>query len=220
MSFLVLFLSAYIEVLALKKILFLGLTLAGIAACNNQAPVGSSSIGAFVPVESLIDDQARFLDSLRPEVSKQVMANQKAETLVTQRINWAKELAMFKELDISKPGLRASYTISEPQPRVRLYTLKPDERANVQWLKVTFADDTAHIRSMEGVVRQSNYLYRSEKRLQLQLQPNRQGTPQIVGYRIANQKKILFNNEENLHVEARMTDPVFKNTSMSALMPQ
>lgn len=187
------------KVFDLKKILFFGL-LWGMVACDDPSVQRSPSAGLFVDVEALINAQTQALDSLSPEVAKTILVNGRAENRTNADISWEKELAAFKELNISKPGLQNSYDVSSTAPNVRLYTLKPGEHANVQWLKVTFVNGTSRIQGMDGLIKQSNYLYRSEKLLQMTFSPDNQGREQLDAYQIESRKKILFGDEEMLKI--------------------
>ncbi len=197
----------YLEVFELKKILFCCLIAGSFTACDDPSVQRSPLAGLFVDAESLMDIQVRLLDSLQPEVSKTIVINAQAQDHTTQDINWEKELAIFKELNISKPGLQSSYTVSSPSPKVRVYTLKPEEHANVQWLKVTFASDTAQIQTIEGLTKRTNYLYQSEKLLHVSFRPTTQRVVQLVSYQIESRKKILFGEEEKLKIQGKLTSP-------------
>ncbi len=173
--------------------------MSGFAACDDPSLQPSSSNGSFIDVEALINNQAQTLDSRHAQIDKNVWVNGQTEKQTIGEVNWEKELNAFKELDISKPGLQSSYAISSPQPHTRLYTLKSGEHAKVQWLKVTFAEDTTQLHSIEGLIKQTNYLYQSEKLLHADFEQNR-----FAGYRIASKKKILFGDEEMLKIQGQV----------------
>lgn len=173
-------------------------------SCDDPSIQHDSSLGYFVKTESLITTQAQSLDLSSPEVAKSILANGQGENHNTHDVDWEKELAVFKELDISKPGLQHSYSITQPDSHTRLYTLKSDEHGKVQWLKVIFGNDSTQIRSLEGLIKQTNYLYQSEKLLQISFHPNRQGEESLAGYQIESRNKILFGSEETLKIKGEI----------------
>ena len=183
----------------MKKILFFVLVAGGFTACDDPSLQPGSSAGNFINVEDLINNQAQLLDSQHAQIDKNVWVNGQTEKQTIEDVNWEKELNAFKELDISKPGLQSIYSISAPQPHTRLYTLKSGEHAKVQWLKVTFAEDTTQLQSMEGLIKQTDYLYQSEKLLHADFDQNH-----FAGYRIASKKKILFGDEEMLKIQGQV----------------
>ncbi len=173
--------------------------LALLTACGD--PTVQADGMCLVDLNSLIDGQVQRLDSSRLEVQKEIRINGQPENRTTSRIDWSKELAVFRELDICKPGLRGSYMLSQPAANVRLYNRKPGENTAVHWLKLTY-DKDGRVATIEGVTGRSNYLYDSEKRLKLQLQAS--GT--LAGYEIASRKKIIFGSEEHLVINSSLSE--------------
>lgn len=188
----------------MKKILFFGLCIAVFAECNNPSEQRSPDANLFVDVETLLNRQVLWLNARKPAVNKTVMVNSQSEIRQKTVSDWEKELAVFKELNIGKPGLQASYRITVPEARTRLYTLKPSEHANVQWLRIEFEDDTLHIRRMEGMIKQTNYLYHSEKKLQIRFKGKTEEKWQVDDYQIDSKKKILFSDQEVLQIKGKI----------------
>lgn len=173
-------------------------------ACGSPSVKTSPSSAEFVSVDTLIDKQISLLDSVKPVVNKEIFVDGQTESQRVRKIDWGKELAIFRELDISKPGLQDNYYVSTPSPGVRLYTLKSGKNSVVQHLKIQFTSDASQIVTMEGVVAQNNYLYKSEKLLSLNFQTSGQNTVYLADYQIKTTKKILFGEEEIMQIQAKL----------------
>ncbi len=174
-----------------------------LAACDDPSVRNGQTNHLFVDTQSLVNRQIELLDSLKPIVLKQVETNETKQRQSVRTTDWRRELAAFSDLDISKPGLQASYTVTDTAAGVRLYKLKPGEKADLQWLKIGFGMDTTQIRFLEGSLKRSNYLYTFEKHLLMQLQPGQGNRTQLSEYRIATKQKLIFSSEENLRVSGK-----------------
>ena len=175
-----------------------------LTACDDPSVRNGQSSHLFVDTESLVNQQIDLLDSLKPAVLKEVETNGTTQRQSVQATDWRRELAAFSDLNISKPGLQASYTVANTAAGVRLYKLKPGEKADLQWLKIGFGTDSTQIQSLEGWLQRSNYLYTFEKHLLMQLQPGQGDKTQLSEYRIITKQKLIFSREENLRVSGKI----------------
>ena len=189
----------------MKKLLLAFLLITLLAACDDPSVRGGQTNHLFVDTQSLVNRQIALLDSLKPTVVKEVETNGTKQRQSVRTTDWRRELAAFSDLDISKPGLQASYAVTDSAGVVRLYRLKPGEKADLQWLKIGFGTDTTQILSLEGLLKRSNYLYTFEKHLQMQLQPGQGNNTQLSEYRITTKQKLISGSEENLRVSGEVT---------------
>ncbi|MDJ1502436.1 hypothetical protein [Xanthocytophaga agilis] len=190
----------------MKKIIFLGLSTCCLWACGSPSVKTSPSSAEFVSVDTLIDMQISLLDSVKPVVNKEIFVDGQTENQRIKYVDWGKELAIFRELDISKAGLQDNYSVTSPAPGVRLYTLKSGKNSVVQHLKIQFASGSSQIARMEGVIAQNNYLYKSEKLLSLDFQTSDQNNVYLANYEIKTTKKILFGDEEIMQIHAKLIE--------------
>ncbi len=185
------------------SLLFLCLLLLIISGCVDE-PVRDQSDNKFVNLSTFIEGQATLLDSLNPKVTKKVLINGKQEQQTLQDINWAKELVLFLQADISKPALQASYQVEEVSTGVRIYKPREEENPDIQYLKVSFEEGTNTIISVEALISRTNYLYHSEKKISLQCRKNTSGHTQIAAYQINGYQKLILGNKVPYQVEARV----------------
>jgi hypothetical protein len=187
----------------LKKPLLICLLIYLLTACDDPSVRNGQGNYLFVDTEVLVNQQVDLLDSAKPAVLKTVETNGISEQKTMPTTDWKRELAAFSDLNISKPGLQASYAVTSAA-NVRLYELKPGEKAELQWLKVGFGADTTQITSLEGMLKRSNYLYDFEKHLRMRLKPGQDQKIQVSDYQIDTKQKLIFSSEEILRVNGKV----------------
>ena len=161
---------------------------------------GGQTNHLFLDTEALVNQQVDLLSLSKPAVLKTVETNGIREQKLMPATDWRRELAAFSDLNISKPGLQASYAVSSPGAGIRLYTLKPGEKAELQWLKISFGADTTQVTALEGLLSRRNYLYTFEKHLQMRLAPGQANKMQVSGYQINTKQKLIFSRKQILRV--------------------
>ncbi len=173
--------------------------LAGLSGCGE---VTGNADSRFVGLEALLDEQVRLLQSSNPAVKKRVLATGGAEEKVFRSVDWQKELAAFRQADLSKPGLRGAYTVQDVAPNVRLFRVKPGENTEVQEVRVEFADGN-RVKSVQALVNDENYLYHTRRTFRLDFAPR--GDQWLVRtYRIEGFQKLLWNQAKPFAVQAEV----------------
>ncbi|MBW8051612.1 MAG: hypothetical protein FVQ77_14995 [Cytophagales bacterium] len=180
----------------LVRILLLVLTIF-FSSCNLVPEKENTTLknNEYFDIEEFIDHQIDLLDSLDIKLSKTVMLNNKKETRTLKQIDWKKELALFRKLNVNKLSLRDSYEediISEPVNKtlVKNYTpLYPELK--IKFLKIVFSDNN-EVNSIEGRLFDKNALYKTEKYTKLSCK--RQGDDQVIidNYEISGYQKIIL----------------------------
>jgi hypothetical protein len=158
----------------------------------------------FVNLAQFIEEQASLLDSLNPAVEKKVLINQAYEQQILHNVNWGRELELFLRADISKPALQASYQIEEQDKQVRIFRPRTGENPDIQYLKISFDEQGQEIKSIEAHISQDNFLYRSEKKINLRCKQNASGQTQIETYQIKGFQKLIFNDQVPYEIQARV----------------
>ncbi|QHT66692.1 hypothetical protein GXP67_08485 [Rhodocytophaga rosea] len=169
-----------------------------------QEPASLKRDTRFFDLAAFIETQSILLDSLQPKVRKKVTIGDTVEEKIVSETNWAKELELFDQADISKPALQTSYEIEEQSEQIRVYKAKANENPNVKYIKTTLDSKTGQIVSLEALISRNNYLYHSEKKIWLQCRISPQGKSQISAYRISGMQKLIFNDQVPYHIEAEI----------------
>lgn len=181
-------------------IVYISVALAG---CESE-PASIKRDSRFFDLSAFIEAQSALLDSLQPRVHKKVTIGDTVEEKIVTETNWAKELELFNQADISKPALQASYQIEEQAGQVRIYKAKANENPKVKYVKAILDSKTGQIISLEALISRNNYLYHSEKKIWLQCTIGSLGKSQIKAYRISGIQKLIFNNQVPYQIEAEI----------------
>lgn len=162
--------------------------------------VAGNADSRFVALEALLDEQVRLLQATNPSVKKSVLAAEGMQAKTFQNVDWQRELAAFRQADLGKPGLRGAYTVQDVAPNVRLFRVKPGENAEVQEVRVEFADGN-RVKSVQALVNDENYLYHTRRTFRLDFAPR--GNQWLVRtYRIEGFQKLLWNQAKPFAVRA------------------
>jgi hypothetical protein len=173
--------------------------LAGLSGCGE---VTGNADSRFVGLEALLDEQVRLLQSSNPAVKKRVLTTGGTQEKVFRNVDWQKELAAFRQADLSKPGLRGAYTVQDVAPNVRLFRVKPGENTEVQEVRVEFAEGN-RVKSVQALVNDENYLYHTRRTFRLDFAP-RGDQWRVRTYRIEGFQKLLWNQAKPFAVQAEV----------------
>lgn len=150
-------------------------------SCQSQE---ATKISIYFDVKGYITTQINSLNASKPKVSKTVTVGDKAETKVISGIDWAKELEFFVETDLNKPAFVGSYDIIE-NDSLKSYQLKSTGKNLVKYLIIR--KKGVEQEEISAQIKESNYLYESEKNLKAVFEGKQLKSYQIEGF----QKVIL-----------------------------
>ncbi|MBC8109884.1 MAG: hypothetical protein H7Y04_02365 [Verrucomicrobia bacterium] len=149
-----------------------------------------------------LDKQIAMLEQQKVNVEKVIVVDGKTEKKKLAGVNWQKELEMFRQSDVLKTALRSRYDIQKVTPAQMTFLRKSGENIPVKFLKLSFEGDSTQISSLEAVLLQENYLYRSERTLQMNLRKNVNGNMELVNYHISGTRKPVFLQETHFDLQA------------------
>ncbi|TAF63076.1 MAG: hypothetical protein EAZ55_14790 [Cytophagales bacterium] len=179
-------------------------TFLGLTSCNNTSQV---KINIHFDLNGLLDAQIVLLEQLAPKVNKSTITNGEKEAKEVKIKKWANELAMFRQADINKSGLKGSYqikdSISKSGEKFTVYTTDK-AHLNVKYLRI---GSGKNINSIYAVLVNDNYLYHADKQFALFFTANAEGKPLLKNYSIRGNQKIIFTNPENYLIEAECLMP-------------
>ncbi|MFN8353934.1 MAG: hypothetical protein U0Y10_05805 [Spirosomataceae bacterium] len=182
------------------KRLFLLLVL-GLVACNQ--PQDTTTTTTYFDLKAFVEQQIAQLSAQQPMVDKTVEVKAQQEHLKTKDIDWAKELDLFVQADLNKPAYISSYESSTKANEV-VYTLKLGEDLPVKSLKImTDAASQLPIR-VEATLRTENYLFTSEKQIQLQTRILPNGKPQLTHYQVQGYQQLIFGSKQPFQIEGKI----------------
>jgi hypothetical protein len=150
-------------------------------------------------VRQLLEDQIQLLDSLNPTLKKELRFQNDTTYTNSNNIDWESELSMFFELDINKPALAPLYDSTTGE--VLMYHLKePTNKADVKELKIK-KDEGGRLLRIGGTVLRNNYLYRTERKLLLEFNPE---SERLKSFQIISATKVILKGDEKGEVKGKI----------------
>ncbi|MFT2009748.1 hypothetical protein ACMA1I_13795 [Pontibacter sp. 13R65] len=189
----------------LKTILILG-SFGAMVACERPAAPPSASAAASYDLTGYLEQQKTRLQKEQPMVLKSVTTQQQpTETIETTNLDWADELAIFQEVDLSRPALRDFYTETiTPLPSGStqvLYTKSETSAAPVQYLQLQLSPKQ-ELERLEAYMLDKNVLFFSKRKIVLTTNPEENGN--ISSYHIEGTQKLIFNDSLHYSVMANL----------------
>lgn len=188
----------------LKQQIYFFVALLLLSAC--QAPnTSDNKEKKYFEVESLITQQIKWLEKIKPKVEKQVVVDGKLEQKTIEVQSWAKELEMFMQADLNKPALRDAYTKKDSLANNEKFTIYTAREARTAVRRLRIAWDGQQAKSLQAWIRNENYLYISTRHLTLLLasQPP-QNQWLVQQYSIETMQKMIFNQARSYRLVAKV----------------
>lgn len=166
-----------------------------LTACQLEKKYTNSNTNTYYDIGSILktlytQPQDTFLKTTFTE-------NQKTQK-VLYYINWEKELAFFEQLDINKLGWKDAYQEkrSEKNDTILLQYYPLKENLNVRFLEIKLNPQGKPLH-IKAFLQTDNYLYTSEKELNLSIQDGK-----TLKYSIKGKQKTFFGKTEYFEVYA------------------
>ncbi len=180
------------------------LTLLALPGCDQPEPARQAATAVYYDVPAFINAQIRSLEKEKAPLQKTVaFGQQKAETQMLTQVNWAQELAFFREIDLNKKALAGNYAETRmplPSGQKLVYTRNPEATSPISLLAIT-TNSQNQVTDLYARYDQKNGLfYNREER---KLQTNRQG--QINAFQVTGVQKVLL--FDSIHYKVISTLP-------------
>ena len=174
----------------MKKVFGLLIFCVLLNACNPEIREGETK--RYFDLKGLIETQIKTLNTQKPFVQKTILMSEKSESHLVKTIDWAKELELFIQMDLNKPAFIQSYQVDSSSTSVN-YKLKDNEKLPVKYLIISRIGEGGI--SIEALVSNENYLYKTERNLKLSLKNN-----EVYDYQIQGFQKIVFGNKKTFKI--------------------
>lgn len=145
----------------------------------------------YYDLKDFIENQIVYLNEKKPEVNKTAVLGSKREASKTREVDWKKELELFLQADINKPSYRQSYEVVQNGPLHYEYRLKPGNDLPVAYLKIDTDSVLKQPLHVEALIRASNKVYNSEKKLVLNA-AKRDNLLEVNTYEVDGYQKLIF----------------------------
>ncbi len=172
-----------------------------LSACNTQQQTNQPK--RYYDLNNFIDSQIKLLNQQKPTVSKLMMADGQSEQKQMIVSDWAKELELFRQLDLNKQAYILSYETTRPDSMTYQYSLKKTEKAPVQFLKIKL-NENKQIVNIEALVKTKNQLYASEKELSLGCAATKKGNWTIENYSVKGQQHLTMTDKKLFEIVGKV----------------
>lgn len=153
-------------------------------------------VNKYYDLKGLVERQIEALKTEKPRVQKDILVNESSENQTVDSLDWSKELEFFVQADLNKPAFVSSYQVDSSSMGVK-YILKDSEKLPVKFLDIRrMGEDGINV---EALVSNTNYLYDTERHLQLSL---KQG--QLLDYQIDGFQKVVFGKKKMFKVMGKV----------------
>ncbi len=156
--------------------------------------------------DSLIDRQVTLLSNQPATLKKftRVGDSEAEAQLGSNQFKWSIELAPFRVLNrINNPIYQANYRVTtapDPKSNLTIKSWTAINSAPVLSLKVYYLNGSEHIKRVEAVMVESNFVFTSRQTMQLDFNLLAE-IPQLEHYQISGSQKFLFGNIEDILVD-------------------
>ncbi|SFF31323.1 hypothetical protein [Thermoflexibacter ruber] len=161
-----------------------------IEACS---PTASSKENEkrYFDLASFVQKQVDKLSKQSLLVEKKIYLDGKQQKIFSDSINWAKELALFKEADVNSPSLVGSYDIKEDKQAHTLSYLAKEDRVKVREIQLVLGGDGSieniNVEEVKIVYAENNQLYEISRKMSMKVK-----NEQLHAYTIQGFQKVVF----------------------------
>jgi hypothetical protein len=151
-------------------------------------------------VNGILEDQMTYLEESGASLEKHVEFDGKKAELKLDTVDWEKELRLFKSLNINKPALAPLYDSVISGDNV-IYSLKEDDsNSKLKSLEIK-RNNKKELIQFTGIIKENNYLYKSEKILVLNFDIPSQN---IKTYDLNVSTQVIFRENEKSEVHGEV----------------
>lgn len=140
----------------------------------------------YFDLAALIHSQISTLSKQKPQIAKTVNLSGQNDQILTDTLDWEKELALFKEADINSPSLRESYEINDDKASKTLTYTAKEEKLKVREIKLSYDEHSQmtalKVKQVKIVFSDDNQLYEIQRVMEMTLKDNLLTSYSIQGF--------------------------------------
>ena len=177
----------------------IGILLFVLASC--QVEENKVRIPLYFDVNGLVEKQMAFLQAKKAAVKKDITINSAQEAARFAKVDWTKELSVFKEVDINAPILRDMYSMEKKENEdghSLIYTPREVKKKGVARLEVVM-DGDGKVKAIYSKIISENLLYSSTRQLWMNFS---QAT--LHSYKIRNVQDVIFKDPVEITVSSEI----------------
>jgi len=145
----------------MRIIVFLSLILLFFGSCDSAVSKKHSSTPQYFSIKNFIEQEAKRLQQLNPEIDKTVTVNNAQEHKRLRIADWQKELSGFSDADINKSSWQGLFHLEKSSDQ-EIY-VSNSEKVPVKSLRITYHN--GKISELQIINNTTNILYSSNDTL-------------------------------------------------------
>lgn len=149
----------------------------------------------YIDLKSVIEAAVIQNEAENPSFNKEVWINEETETITTQKLDWDRELEVFHLADLNKRDYLNKYAKDSTAYQVK-YSLLPEMEAPVKELIVKF-DTNSAVSAIKAVLLTDNFLYESERELDLKFTNSR-----LVQYEVDGWQELFIGSKKTYRLKS------------------
>jgi hypothetical protein len=157
----------------------------------------------YYDLKGFIEKQIIYLEDKKPKVEKMALLNGREEAVKTEAIDWRKELELFLQADINKPSYRQSYQVTRRDSTEYEYTLKPNTKLPVQYLKIITDTSVNQPIYVKALLLSENKIYKSEKNIEL-FCSRRDNLWELSSFSVKGYQKLMFIDKKSFQITSKI----------------
>ena len=176
-----------------------------LTACERPVPAKTGREEASYDLTAYLQEETKRLQQEKPMVLKSVKTqNSPTETIETSDVDWEKELAVFQEVDLSRPATREFFKEEQQTlpdgSTVTTFTKSAEAAVPVQQLRLTISP-FHKLEQLEATILEENVLFYSKRKLTLTAD---QGTGHVAGYRVEGVQRLILGDSLHYRIDANL----------------
>lgn len=148
-------------------------------------------------IDSLLDNQIRWLARSKAQLEKSAQVDDKADTrrLQPDSLGWVEQLSVFRQMEaINKPSLFNLYKVergNDTHSNLEKISFTSTESVPIPHLSIYFLKDLHHVKRIEASTVESNALLETQSKLVLDFEDEK-GKAVLTAYRIEGFQKMVL----------------------------
>jgi hypothetical protein len=180
-----------------------------LSACERKA---RQRTNVFYNFDSLLSTQVQLLVELQPSLEKEAVINDESEKATLRDLDsatWARELEIFRQLDLNQKTLnaiqyRGEHGLRDATSNLAIVQYTATRPLPLSYVRIYYQDTPEKIRRIEGEIFEKNRLYASGRFLTMEF-TDVNGNSAVVGYEIRGAQKMILGDSMKFVIKGALT---------------
>ncbi len=175
-----------------------------LVSCQQRSSTGKT----FFDMDSLIDNQAKYLITKKASITKHARVDTATDksTFTPDEEGWSNELDVFRHLElINKPIYALAYEVTngtkDHNSNLTVMMLNAKYDVPVKQFKIYYQDDPRKLRKIEAKIEEKNSLYYTSRRFAIELDEH-QGVLAFSRFNVSGVQKLILRDSVKFSISS------------------